>query len=332
MPLQSHLSFRNKGRSDIPLGLTNGYSLSKGGSFRQHESEDYNEHGRAGSEPEKRAPSMGRSVDETTGENRGQEIAKCIALLQHAGNNPSGGRRAVLERSGGRVAVESTHGNTEERAAREKLGIGLGEAGALQASVSQMSYNNGRRAKHTNSSTINKMLLATKGHLRPYRSAAKPKIIDPTDLNINTSVIPQVISVIETLNWAARSAVVKLTVKKSKASQVYPGVSATVSAAIQEHTQAMNPMKKNAHWRLLSKRISLNGLGALFICGFRVEKRVAKYLPALICSCWRTGLSTGALSTVLSLAMWSAILPAGQSQRCTGGWHRGWNGTGRTQR
>lgn len=45
--------------------------------------------------------------------------------------------------------------------------------------------------------------------------------MDPTDLNINTSVIPQVICWVVFPNVSARSVTVKLTVKKSKASQVY---------------------------------------------------------------------------------------------------------------
>lgn len=71
----------------------------------------------------------------------------------------------------------------------------------------------------TSSRTINRTLLTTKGHFLPYLSAANPKIIEPTDLNINTRVIPHVMSVFETLKSTAKSETVKLTVKKSKASQ-----------------------------------------------------------------------------------------------------------------
>jgi len=56
-------------------------------------------------------------------------------------------------------------------------------------------------------------------HLRPYLSAAKPKMMDPTDLNIKTNVIPQDISVLVFSKVLARSDKVKLTVKKSNASQ-----------------------------------------------------------------------------------------------------------------
>lgn len=48
----------------------------------------------------------------------------------------------------------------------------------------------------TSSRIMNKTLLTMNGHLRPYRSAAIPKRIEPTDRNISTRVIPQVISVL----------------------------------------------------------------------------------------------------------------------------------------
>jgi hypothetical protein len=64
------------------------------------------------------------------------------------------------------------------------------------------------------------MLFTTKGHFLPYLSAAIPKRIDPTERNISTRVIPQVISALVLPKSAAKSLTVKLTVKKSKASQV----------------------------------------------------------------------------------------------------------------
>jgi hypothetical protein len=65
---------------------------------------------------------------------------------------------------------------------------------------------------------MKRMLLTTNGHFLPYLSAAIPKMMDPTDLSISTNVIPQVISVFETLNCVAKSPTVKETVKKSNAS------------------------------------------------------------------------------------------------------------------
>lgn len=68
---------------------------------------------------------------------------------------------------------------------------------------------------------MNRILFTTNGHLRPYLSAAIPKRIEPTDRNISTRVIPQVMSVMFLPKVSANSAVVSETVKKSKASQVY---------------------------------------------------------------------------------------------------------------
>jgi hypothetical protein len=69
---------------------------------------------------------------------------------------------------------------------------------------------------------MNKIIFTTNDHLRFQRSDAIPKIMAPTDLNIRTSVIPQLISGIVLLNVLATSVVVNESVKKSNASQVQP--------------------------------------------------------------------------------------------------------------
>jgi hypothetical protein len=73
-----------------------------------------------------------------------------------------------------------------------------------------------------NSREMNKTLLKMKGHLRPYLSAATPKITDSTERSMRTSVIPQVIPVFVLSNCFAICETVKLTVKKSKESHVHP--------------------------------------------------------------------------------------------------------------
>ena len=60
-----------------------------------------------------------------------------------------------------------------------------------------------------------------KGHFRPYRSAAIPNRTAPTDRNMRTSVMPQVMSVVDLPNVLDKPLTVRETVKKSKASQVY---------------------------------------------------------------------------------------------------------------
>lgn len=62
---------------------------------------------------------------------------------------------------------------------------------------------------------MKRTLLATNGHLRPYLSAAIPKMMAPTDRNISTRVIPHVISVFDRSNVSARLVTVNETVKKS---------------------------------------------------------------------------------------------------------------------
>lgn len=132
VPLQGNFSFRNKRRSNITLCLTDGHSLVKGGSLGQHESEDDDEHRRASTEPEQRAPSMGRGIDKTTSEDCSKKISKGVSLLQHTGDNTSSSWGAILEGSGGCVTVKTTHSNTKERSAAEELLVGLGETSALQ--------------------------------------------------------------------------------------------------------------------------------------------------------------------------------------------------------
>ena len=85
----------------------------------------------------------------------------------------------------------------------------------------------------------------------------------PTDRNINTSVMPQVISEVVLSNSSPSWEMVKDTVKKSKASQ----------------DQAMKAQRKKSHCCRFSSAKVLNGLGALAIGGFNVGSLVAKYRP-----------------------------------------------------
>lgn len=130
---------------------------------------------------------------------------------------------------------------------------------------------------------MKRKLFTTKGHLRPYRSAARPKAMAPTDLNISTSVMPHVICVVVLPNSSARSSTVKLTVKKSKASHDYARSDlCRVLFIIVSLTHAMKPTRKKSHCFPVNIRRSLIGLGALFIGGFKVDNLVAAYVPTLI--------------------------------------------------
>ena len=108
-------------------------------------------------------------------------------------------------------------------------------------------------------------------HFRPCRvrwDANVPKSALPTLRNMSTNVIPHVICSLLLSNCFPNCSTVKLTVKKSKASQVQP----------------KNPTRKNSHCCVLSMASSLNGLGARFIGGLREGRRVAMYRPGLMCS------------------------------------------------
>ena len=122
--------------------------------------------------------------------------------------------------------------------------------------------------------------------------------MDPTDLNISTRVIPQVISVLLFLNVLARSVTVRETVKKSKAS----------------HVHAKKATAKKSHCWPLSWRRRRIGLGAFVMGGLRVVKRVPKYRAGLIwmsvVSIW---VSWGSLR--LSKDVADAIAPVGNSRR-----------------
>ena len=94
-------------------------------------------------------------------------------------------------------------------------------------------------------------------------------MILPTERNMSTKVIPHVIfetAAVVPKKSTASWVVVKETVKKSKAS----------------HDHAKKATRKNSHCWVLSIRSSVNGFGALFMGGLRVEILVAIYRPALI--------------------------------------------------
>lgn len=53
-------------------------------------------------------------------------------LLEHSGNDAAGFRRAVFQRRGRCVSVQTAHGNAEERATGKELLVRVAESGSLQ--------------------------------------------------------------------------------------------------------------------------------------------------------------------------------------------------------
>lgn len=90
------------------------------------------------------------------------------------------------------------------------------------------------------------------------------------EILLKTSVMPQVIWDGSLSNSSASSSTVSDTVKKSKAS----------------HVQAKKATEKKSHCWRFNSRISFRGFGALAMGGFKVERRVERYVPTLICSAW----------------------------------------------
>lgn len=164
------------------------------------------------------------------------------------------------------VSIKATHCNTKESTACQKLVVCLGKAST------QFEYNEEQVVDYKRPLTlVSKVMVNAYGFcltFRPHRSAARPKMMDPTDRSMSTNVIPHVMSLVVFPNSSAKSSTVKETVKKSNAS----------------HDQAKNATRKNIHCCVLSSIRSLKGFGALFMGGFKVDTRVARYRPALMFS------------------------------------------------
>lgn len=105
---------------------------------------------------------MGGGIDEASGKGGGEEIAKGIlgavvskrahqrrimclethSLLQNTAHETSGLQGQVLESSGRRVAVETTHGHAEQSAAGQELLVRVAKASSLKIQVSRTIFKN----------------------------------------------------------------------------------------------------------------------------------------------------------------------------------------------
>lgn len=84
-------------------------------------------------------------------------------------------------------------------------------------------------------------LLIMNGHFRPHLSAARPKVIAPTDRNISTNVMPHVMSALDLPKSFARAVTVSETVKKSNAS--LGNISSVFSTVYKHHSPS--PTRKS---------------------------------------------------------------------------------------
>ena len=131
MALEGNLSLSNEGTSNawaarLAHSLTFAVCLCLG---KAH-SEQNEQYRRAGTEPEKRAPSVGSGVDKSTSEDHSKQVSEGVTLLQHSTDETTGLLRTVLKCCRGDVSVKPTHGDTEECTDGKKLVVGLAETGA----------------------------------------------------------------------------------------------------------------------------------------------------------------------------------------------------------
>ena len=125
MSPQCNFPFGNKCLPDIALLVSDRVTFYVCIGLRQAESEDDNQNGRAGAEPEEWAPAVRSGVDKTSRKCRGQKIAERIALLQHARNDSTSFLRAILESCCSSITIQTTHCNAEKCSAGKELLVGL---------------------------------------------------------------------------------------------------------------------------------------------------------------------------------------------------------------
>jgi hypothetical protein len=91
--------------------------------------------GESSPEPKERSPSMGSGVDESTSKDDSEQVAECVSLLKHTGDQTTCFKWNIFECCGCCVAVQSTHGNAKACANAEELLKGLAETGTLTQDI-----------------------------------------------------------------------------------------------------------------------------------------------------------------------------------------------------
>lgn len=94
----------------------------------QEISDNDEDDGRASAEPEQGSPTVRRGVDQGATEGGRKQVAKRVALLEHARDHTTGLLWAVFQRRCGDVAIQTAHCNAKEGAAGQELLVCLTEA------------------------------------------------------------------------------------------------------------------------------------------------------------------------------------------------------------
>jgi hypothetical protein len=128
MPLESNLALLDESLPNIVTSSPNTLTLDIRVSLWQAQSKDDEEDRGTRAEPKERPPSMGSSVDQRAGKDSREQVPKSISLLQHTRNDSPSPFRAVFQRCGCRITVQTSHCDTEKCADREEFVVGLAEA------------------------------------------------------------------------------------------------------------------------------------------------------------------------------------------------------------
>lgn len=129
MSLQGDSAFCEEGTCEVTRSVSHGITFTVDLRFREAKPEDDEQYRRTGAEPVQWSPGVLGGVDKSPGEDGGQEVAKSITLLQHAGQNASGVVWAVFQCSRRRISVETTHGDTVEGPYGEELAVIITKSG-----------------------------------------------------------------------------------------------------------------------------------------------------------------------------------------------------------
>ena len=128
MVFEGDLAFGYEGAGYVAALLANGDTVAERLGLRQAEAEEDDQDRGPGAEPEKRPPAVRGGVDEPARKGRGEQVAKCVALLEHAGDETAGRWRTVFDGGCGGVSVQPAHCDAEECSHGEELLVGLAEA------------------------------------------------------------------------------------------------------------------------------------------------------------------------------------------------------------
>lgn len=125
--LEGDFTFSDESAGDVLSCFADTLALDESVGLREAETVDDDQDWRAGTEPEKRSPSVRSGVDEATSEDGCEEVSECVSLLEHTRDDSSCGLWTVFKSGRRGVTVQTAHRHTVERTNSEELLVGLAE-------------------------------------------------------------------------------------------------------------------------------------------------------------------------------------------------------------